>query len=371
MRKNWQFLLWFATAVTVIGVLLIPSRSGNADDGWYGLASSDAYRYIAMAQGDAIAYPWGGRWLVPRMASLADGASVGALQALNYLFLFLAVAAITYLAADYASSTSVMVGALAFSATGVALLVLFQNPFLVDSGGLFVFALIGIAYRRENYWALAAVVVVGVTVKEVVIGFLLLLLLRRRWRELGIASVLSAGLLYYGVVSSAPGSALLPEFSGGLVVKLAFGLGAGWLLAAVAVLQISRRRKVVGRQDLQYFSLTIVLSIAVLPLATDTSRLLVFALPAVVPLCAMAMSESGKVRIAAGVVFAIPAIVSVIPSRFTYRLRPQPFEQLESWYSANIELIAVSALLALVGAVVVSWTAILGLTNRHRVDARS
>ncbi|OZC75190.1 hypothetical protein CH251_10460 [Rhodococcus sp. 06-462-5] len=370
-RKDWLFLLWFALAVTLIGVLLIPSRSGNADDVWYRLAGSDAGRYIGLAQGDPTAYPWGGRWLVPRVASLADGASVGALQALNYLFLSLAVAAITYLAADYALSASAMVGAWAFSATGVALLVLFQNPFLVDSAGLFVFALIGIAYRRENYWALAALAVLGVTIKEVVIGFLLLLLLRRRWRELTIACVLSAGLLYYGVVSSAPGSALLPEFSVGLVVKFAFGLGAAWLLAAIAVLQISRGRKVVARQDLQYFSLTIVLSVAVLPLATDTSRLLVFALPAVVPLCAMALSESGKVRIAVGVMFAIPAVVSVIPSRFTYSLRPQPFEQLESWYSANTELIAVSALLALIGAVVACWPAILGLTNRHQVDARS
>ncbi|MFY2791585.1 hypothetical protein [Rhodococcus sp. MALMAid1271] len=368
VRKNWKVLLWLATAVTLIGVLLIPARSGSADDVWYRLAGSDAERYIGMAQGDSIAYPWGGRWLVPSMASLVDGSPVGALQALNYLFLFLAVAAITYLASAYASSAAAMVGAWAFTGTGVALLVLFQNPFLVDSAGLFVFALIGIAYRRESYWALAGLVVLGVTVKEVVIGFLLLLLLRRRWRELAVSSVLSTGLLYYGVVSSAPGSALLPEFSGGLVVKLAFGLGAGWLLAAIAVLQISARFKAVGRQDLQYFSLTIVLSVAVLPLATDTSRLLVFALPAVVPLCAIALSESGKARIAVGVMFAVPAVVSVIPSRLTYTLRPQPFEQLESWYSANTELIAASALLALIGAVVASWPAILGLTNRHRVS---
>lgn len=370
-RKNWKFLLWLSTAVTVIGVLLIPSRSGDADDVWYRLAGSDAGRYIGMAQGDVTPYPWGGRWLVPLMASFADGASVGALQALNYLFLFLAIGSITYLGLNYASSSSAMVGAWAFCATGVALLVLFQNPFLVDSAGLFVFALIGIAYRRGNYWALAAVVVLGVTIKEVVIGFLLLLLLRRRWSELAVASVLSAGLLYYGVVSSGPGSVLLPEFSVGLVVKLAFGLGGGWLLAAVAVLQISHRRNLVAQQDLQYFALTIVLSLAVLPMATDTSRLLVFALPAVVPLCAIALSESSRVRIAVGVVFAIPAVVSVIPSRFTYRLRPQPFEQLESWYSANTELIAVSALLALIGAVVAGWPAILGLTNRHRVDVRS
>lgn len=46
-------------------------------------------------------------------------------------------------------------------ATGVALLVLFQNLFLVDSVCLFVFALIGIADRRENRRTLAAVVVLG------------------------------------------------------------------------------------------------------------------------------------------------------------------------------------------------------------------
>lgn len=104
---------------------------------------------------------------------------------------------------------------------------------IASKPGRFVFALIGIGYRRENYWALAAVVVVGVTVNEVVVGFLLSLLLRRRWRELAMARVLSAGFLYYGVLSSVPGSALLPEFSVGLVVKLAFGLGAGWLLASI------------------------------------------------------------------------------------------------------------------------------------------
>lgn len=79
--------------------------------------------------------------------------------------------------------------------------------------------------------------------------------------------------------------------------------------------------------------LTIVLSVAVLRLATDTSRLLVLVLPAVVPLCAIALSESGTVRIAVGVVFAIPAVVAVIPSRFTYTLRPLPFEQVEACYS--------------------------------------
>lgn len=63
-----------------------------------------------------------------------------------------------------------------------------------------------------------------------------------------------------------------------------------------------------------------------------------FALSAVVPLCAMALSESDKVRIAVGVLFAVPAVVSVIPSRFTYALRPQPYEQSESWYSSDKEL---------------------------------
>jgi hypothetical protein len=280
-----------------------------------------------------------------------------------------AIASITYLGVNYATSVSSIIGAWAFTATGVALLVLFQNPFLDDSTGLFVSALVRIAYRRENYWALAGLVVVGVTVKEVVIGFLLLLLLSRRWRELAVSNVLSAGLLYYGVVSAAPGSARLPELCVGLVVKLAFGLGAGRLFAAVAVLQISPGRKTVALQDLQYFLLTVVLSVAVPPLATDTTRLLVVTLPAVVPLCAMALSESGRVRIAVGVMFAIPAVVSVIPSRFTYGLRLHPFEQLEAWYSANTELIAVSALLALIGAVVASWPAIRGLANIRRVDA--
>lgn len=32
VRKNWRVLLWFATAETLIGGLLISSRSGNADE---------------------------------------------------------------------------------------------------------------------------------------------------------------------------------------------------------------------------------------------------------------------------------------------------------------------------------------------------
>lgn len=64
-----------------------------------------------MAQGDLAAYPWGRLCLVPFVASLVDGASVGALHTSNYRFLFLAVARSPTFGLKYALSPSAMVGA--------------------------------------------------------------------------------------------------------------------------------------------------------------------------------------------------------------------------------------------------------------------
>ena len=353
-RPSRIAVLSIACTVFVAGILLIPARHQGASDRWYSIAESDAKRYIDMAHGDPIAYPWGGRWLLPFLSSLFRRFEIEALQTLNYACLLAAIAAITYLAL-HSARTPAVGAAWLFAGTGAALPMLFQNPFLVDSAGLLVFALIGVANRRQAYTWVTAFVVVGVTIKEVVIGFLLLLALRKRWAELGVAVVASVALLYYGKVRSQPGSAVLPDLSAGLVVKFVFGLGAAWLLVALAVAYLMRSRSL-PRLDAEYFSLTAGLSLAALPLATDTSRLLVFALPAVIPLCALVLSASPLARLGVGGALAVPAALSVIPSRLTLdHLRPTPFNQLETWYTANWELIAGFALSAIVGAIIASW----------------
>lgn len=100
---------------------------------------------------------------------------------------------------------------------------------------------------------------------------------------------------------------------------------------------------------------------------TDTSRLLVLAVPAVVPLCTIALSEWAK---------SASRLATCPPSLRSSRLDSRTACALScssSWspYSTNAEPIAVSALRALVEAIVASWPAIVGLTNRHRVDRRS
>ncbi|WP_037158565.1 hypothetical protein [Rhodococcoides fascians] len=369
-----------ATAVMVAAFLLIPARHAGALDPWFGVDSSDALRYITMANGGEVEYPWGGRWSIPWISSLFGDSATTVLRVLNYVFAFAATTLITYSAAKLSGSYRAVAAAWLFTATGAAYTLLFQNPYLLDSAGLLVIALIGFCYLRHRDLPMLALILIGVTVKEVVIGFLVLLLFRRQWALFSIGAVASCALLAYGVHSSPPGSALFPEPGFGIVVKGWFGFGAGWVLILAGIsslgLYIARSsHKAKAVQELrssgpaQYFATVVVIALASLPLATDTSRLLVFALPATLPITAVVLSKCTRRTLLIACGLAVPAVFVVLPTRVSFALKPEVLTQLEEWYAANIAAIFVATVLSTVGACIAARPLL--ARSPSRVDALS
>ncbi|MGW5321829.1 hypothetical protein [Rhodococcus pyridinivorans] len=347
-----------AAAVFIIFVTLVPARHSEAVDPWYRIDESDAARYIGMSGGQPTPYPWGGRWLLPSLASLFGENSTVALQFLNYLFLLAALVAISYLTAKQTRSQLVAACAWIFTASGAAFLLLFQNPYLMDSAGLFVFAAIGLAYIRKKYALVALLIVTGVTIKEVAVGFVILLLLQKRWTEFAFAVGGSCALLMYGMERSEAGSAILPEIGIGVLVKFWFGLNAAWPVAIVGLLiliTVPRFRTESSTLTFQFFATTLLITFAALPIATDTSRLLAFALPATVPLCAQGLSRCRSHSLALGTVLSIPAILTIIPTRISWPFKPDTLTQLESWYATNILEIGFATAMAIIGSIFATW----------------
>lgn len=355
MTRGWQ-ALGLGAVVTALGLALIPQRHPGAAIPWYRTDGYDAEKYIRMADGETQPYPWGGRWGVPAVARLLPLDAADALRVVNVVSLLLAVAAISWLALHVAGRVLPVAAAWVFAATGAGLLFLFQNPYLTDATALLVFALIGVFFVREQWPWLALVITVGVTVKEVVIGFIVLLLLARQWLLAAVTTAVSAALLYVGWRVSEGGGGTPVELGVGTVVKLYFGLGAAWLLVAAAGALALRCRPSLRAGGFEVFAVaTFGLAVISLPLATDTSRLMLFALPAVVPAVAWLVRGVDRRLLVAACCAAVPAALLVIPSRLTLgSLAPEPFRELEQWYSANLALVAAASLLAAAAAVVVA-----------------
>lgn len=357
MTRGWQGL-GLGAAVAAIGLFLVPQRHPGAEIPWYRTSGSDADRYIAMTGGQAQPYPWGGRWGVPALARLLPLEAADALVVVNVVSLVLAAAAISWLALLVAGRLAAVATAWVFAATGAGLLFLFQNPYLTDATALLLFAVIGILFVREQWTLVALAIAAGVTVKEVCVGFIVLLLVARQWALATLTAAVSFGLLFVGWRMSEGSEAKAVDLGVGTVVKLYFGLGAAWLLVAVVVaVAVSRRWTDLagyGRGFAAFAVVTFGLALVSLPLATDTTRLMLFALPAVIPAVAWLIRDVSPRLLVLAAVAAVPAALVVIPTRVTLdALAPEPFRELEQWYSANMVVVAATGLLAAVAAVFV------------------
>jgi hypothetical protein len=346
--------LLIGATVLVVGLLLVPSRMDDASFPWFEAQNGDAGRYLLMVEGYSQPYPWGGRWLVPTIASLVPWESTDALWAVNVLLLGLFAVVVSAQALALTSRTASVVSAWLFAAGGVGLMLLFQNPFLTDTAALLLIAVMGSVHMRgtaTRSWWLGLLVPLSCTVRESCVIFLLLLAADRRWRVLAVSALLCAVALLFGFQLADAGGSTVPTFGLGMIVKIYVGLGALWILMLGAVwLQRGSSRPVGQGRFLTFAAVCAGLVAVGILTATDTPRMVAFLLPAAVPLAAVLLAGLTSGRALGLAAAAVPAVLVVIPTRLTWTRVPRGMAQLEDWYAANWLLLLAAMTLAAAGA---------------------
>lgn len=356
-RARWAQAAAISATAFLVLFLLIIRRTSNATTTWFNLEDSDAARYLGLTNGVPQPYPWGGRWLVPTIAGWLPLEAPLALLIVSSIFALGALMLISRLALEVDGATWRTVAvAWVFAAGGAALPLMFQTPALTDSAGLGFIALFGLLYVRgtdRDLWAMALLVPVGVTARESLVGFLLLLVLRRKWLPLVVGGVLSLGALAWGFLISGPTKGAAINLDLTTVPKVYLGLGALWLFAIAGLWCMLRGRLSLPSQYKQFFVAVFVLGIVSLPMATDTPRLQLFLLPAAVPIAAwLAGACRGRVQAWAWLA-ALPAALWALPTHLTAWALPPDIASLDEWYLANAIVISIGLLGAAAGAVVI------------------
>ncbi|MBK6762531.1 MAG: hypothetical protein IPG68_04300 [Micrococcales bacterium] len=353
---RWLPAFLIGAGVVTAGLLLIPSRTLDGRFPWYRAQSGDAGRYLLMVDGFSQPYPWGGRWLVPQIASLLPWDSVVALWLANVAFIGVFAVLVSAAALAFTSRITPVALAWAFAGGGVGLMLLFQNPYLIDAAALASIAVIGCLHLRGttvSAWWLGLFIPVSCTVRESCAVFLLLLAVDRRWGILAVSTLISGAAVLYGFQLADAGGSIPPTGGVGMLFKAYSGLGALWILMLATVwFPGGSSRPIAERRFMTYGVACAGLALIGIGTATDTTRMVAFLLPVGVPLAAVLLTGLTTRRAIGLSLATVPAMLFVVPTRLTWARVPPGMEELEDWYMTNWMVILPTLALAAAAALV-------------------
>jgi hypothetical protein len=329
------------------------------------IPSIDTVGYVYMVEGrlDLAAVPQRYRVVVPFLAHLLPLPPLSALRLITWASLLL-----VYLTC-FAECSLLNIGVASATISVLAMfcsrpnLCNYFNPFLTDGPGLLILFVLSVLFLSDRFGAFAALLVVGVFVRESAVFVLPAWGLTARWRRALFLGLLVTGLFmapriafpshhHYGMfLADGLRSKLSLQWLLPFAMALVLSWQGIWLLAGYGLLHSSRRFRLLAAA----FGLGCFASI--LQASCDWERMLAILAPVLVPSAAVAIEHAMRVNR-----WAVALFVATLPLQFLFG-NNYVLQSLAPQYHRMLLTLMVT--LSVVASALVVWEAMRWMAGKH------